>query len=351
MKHVRLALIIAVAWTIYGIFASSQNYIVAYNGTAFPWRRALTYSLADAWLWALWTPLAFAFAGRLLVRRGNVWWTVPVLVLGGVLLGATHLFAFLRLLRAIGYASTWTMLAPLLRGRLHSDVLITWTLFGIRHAMEYYRRYRQREIAASRLQAQLARAQLDALRAQLQPHFLFNTLHAISALMYRDVDSADRMMTRLSDFLRLTLDGAAAQEVPLKREMEYLDKYLEIEQVRFGPRLEVEHRIDPATLDLLVPNLALQPLVENAVRHGIAARAAGGRIQIAASVSGVTLMIEVIDDGAGAAGEIVEGVGISNTRARLRQLYGGTAKLELGSAPGGGFRARLLLPAHTETNE
>lgn len=141
---------------------------------------------------------------------------------------------------------------------------------------------------ASRLQTQLARAQLDVLRAQLQPHFLFNTLHAVSALMYRDVESADRMMARLSNLLRLTLDSAGEQEVTLKREMKYLDKYLEIEQVRFGERLKVERTIEARALDLLVPNFVLQPL-ENAIRYAIAPRAAGGRIEVGARVIGTEL--------------------------------------------------------------
>jgi two-component system LytT family sensor kinase len=183
---------------------------------------------------------------------------------------------------------------------------------------------------------------------QLEPHFLFNTLHAISALMYRDVEGADRMITRLSDFLRLTLDSAGQQEVTLMREMEYLDKYLEIEQVRFGDRLEVRRSIAPGTLDLMVPNLALQPLVENAVRHGIAPRAEGGRIEVVARVDGGSLVVEVSDSGPGAAGAIREGLGISNTRARLEQLYGAAFRLELGNAPAGGFRARMRIPAHSE---
>jgi LytS/YehU family sensor histidine kinase len=207
---------------------------------------------------------------------------------------------------------------------------------------------RIRELTASRLESKLATAQLEVLRMQLQPHFLFNTLHAISALMYRNVEGADRMVARLSDFLRLSLDTAGMQEVPLKREMEFLDKYLDIEQVRFGDRLQVSRAIDPETLDRLVPNLVLQPLVENAVRHGIAPRASGGRIDISASMRQGRLIVEVLDDGLSAADPIREGLGLSNTRARLEQLYGSDARLELGSAAEGGFRVRLTIPVRTE---
>ncbi len=351
IRNLRLAAVIAGAWTVYAIFASSQIRINTYGMMVTPWRRALLTAFADAGPWALFTPIAFWIAGRCLVRRGRVWWTVPVLFVGGLALGYAHLAIYLRVMEWLGYVKGREAIASIVRGKLHSDVLVAWVLFGIRHAMDYYERYRSREVAASRLQAQLTQAQLEVLRAQLQPHFLFNTLHAISALMHRDVESADRMMTRLSDFLRLTLDSSGVQEVTLKREMEYLDKYLEIEQVRFGARLTVERRIDPRALDLFVPNLVLQPLVENAVRYAIASRAAGGKIEIAARVVDAVLSIEVRDDGPGAAEGFVEGVGISNTRARLEQLYGSRAKLELGNAESGGFRARVMLPSHTGSTE
>ncbi|HXB70357.1 MAG TPA: histidine kinase [Candidatus Acidoferrales bacterium] len=347
MRMLRLAIAIWAAWTLYAVFTASENYITAYGPMA-GWSRAFAYSLADAWPWALLTPVAFLIAGRLLVRRANWWWVLPLLFVCGIAVGTLHLIAFIGLLLRMGYVQSSQMVGSVVRGKFHSEVLTCWTLFGIRHATEYYRRYRVREVAASRLQAQLARAQLEVLRMQLQPHFLFNTLHAISALMYRDVEGADRMVTRLSDFLRLTLDSAGVQEVTLKREMEYLDKYLDIEQVRFGERLQVARSIEPDALDLLVPNLALQPLVENAVRYAVAPRAAGGRVEIAARVAGGSLTIEVQDDGPGAPGGFREGVGLSNTRARLEQLYGVSSHLELGNTPGGGFRARMAIPAHME---
>ena len=347
MKLLTRGLAILALWTVYAFFAASQNFMSrAYSGEM-RFMPSLKFAGLDSYLWAALTPVAFLLAGRLVLRRGNWWWAAPVLLVAGGAIGIVHLIVFVRLLPMIGYQETFRARQTVLVTKFHSDVLTCWTLFAIRHGIEYYRRYRVRELAASQLQAKLAVAQLEVLKMQLQPHFLFNTLHAISALMYRDVESADRMVTRLSDFLRLTLDSAGVQEVTLKREMEYLDKYLEIEQVRFGDRLEVRRAIEPATLDLLVPNLVLQPLVENAVRHGIAPRACGGRIDVAVNESGGTLVIEVCDDGPGAA-EIREGVGISNTRARLAQLYGSAARLELGNAPAGGFRARLDLPAHTE---
>lgn len=345
------------AWSLFAVFEASQLYMArAYSGGGENWTaptvrysQAFQYAAVDSYVWALLTPLALLLAGRLVVRRANWWWTLPVLFVASVVLAVAHFSIFVRLLTWAGYRRTPAVVRTLLFARFHSNLLTCWILFGIRHAMEYYRQYRLRELTASQLEAKLALSQLEVLKMQLQPHFLFNTLHAISALMYRSVESADRMVARLSDFLRLTLDSAGVQEVTLKREMEYLDKYLDIEQVRFGDRLQVSRAIDPETLDLLVPNLVLQPLVENAVRHGIAPLAEGGHVEVAARLERGSLVVEVVDDGKGPGAEIREGLGLSNTRARLEQLYGKECKLELGGGARGGFRARLILPAHSES--
>src|SRR5262249_40591374 len=189
------------------------------------------------------------------------------------------------------------------------------------------------ELKASQLEARLAQAQLQALKMQLHPHFLFNTLHAISALMRKDVEEADRMITRLSDLLRLTLENVGAQEATLRQELEILGRYLEIEQRRFGDRLQVKMEIEPETLDARAPNLILQPLVENAIRHGIAPRSAPGLIEIRASRAGDKLELQVRDNGVGLPTDhrepIKEGVGLANTRARLEQLYGAAYRFEV----------------------
>jgi len=342
------ALLIWAAWTLYAVFSASQNFLSRAYSARIEFKPAFLYALLDSYIWAALTPLVLLVAARLIVRRANWWRNVPLLFVIGVGFAVVHLNLFVRLLPLIGYRNNVRAVQSIFMAKFHSDLLTCWALMAIRHAIEYYRQVRIRELTASRLESKLATAQLEVLRMQLQPHFLFNTLHAISALMYRNVEGADRMVARLSDFLRLSLDTAGVQEVPLKREMEFLDKYLDIEQVRFGDRLQVSRAIDPDTLDLLVPNLVLQPLVENAVRHGIAPRASGGRIDVAAFVRQGRLIVEVSDDGPGAADGVREGLGLSNTRARLEQLYGSDASLELGGASPVGFRARLTIPARSE---
>ncbi|HEV3201739.1 MAG TPA: histidine kinase [Bryobacteraceae bacterium] len=348
-KFVARLLLIWAAWTAYAVFSASQNYLTRAYTAKVEWKPALQYALLDSYVWAALTPAVLYLAGRVLVRRANWWRALPLLFLAGIVFAVIHLNVFTRLLPFIGYQNSFRARQVVFMAKFHSALLTCWVLFGARHAMEYYRQVRIRELKATQLEARLALSQLEVLKMQLQPHFLFNTLHAISALMYRNLEGADRMIARLSDFLRLTLDSAGVQEVTLKREMEYLDKYLEIEQVRFGERLEVRRAIDPGALDLLLPNLVLQPLVENAVRHGIAPRAGGGQIEVTARVDQSTLVVEVLDDGPGPTGEIREGLGLSNTRARLEQLYGKECRLELAGAPQGGFRARLIIPAHSES--
>ena len=223
--------------------------------------------------------------------------------------------------------------------------LLTLLLY---YAVQYYRAYHSRELRASQLETMVVRAQLDALRNQLQPHFLFNTLHAISALMAKDVPAARRMMTRFSDVLRLALDEPDQHEVGLTHELRFIDQYLDLQRMRFGERLQVELDVAPSALDCLVPRLILQPLVENALTHGIGARSGAGRIRIGAALVDGALRLDVEDDGPGLAsgrGELLrEGVGLRNTRTRLLHLYGDTASLELADVPGDGLCVRITLP-------
>jgi sensor histidine kinase YesM len=217
------------------------------------------------------------------------------------------------------------------------------------HAIDYYRAYQGRELAASQLEASLARARLDLLRMQIHPHVLFNTLHGISALMAKDVPAARRMIARLSDLLRLSLDGDASQEIELSEELGLLEKYVEIQRMRFADRLSVEMEIDDRALAVMVPRLLLQPLVENAIRHGIERHAGPGRIAISARCEGERLRIVVRDNGPGLRGEPPrERVGLGNTRERLGRLYGAEQSFTIEDDPGGGATVTVTIPLHRE---
>jgi two-component system, LytTR family, sensor kinase len=225
-------------------------------------------------------------------------------------------------------------------------------IVGAFHAADYYRESQDRALRASQLETRLAEAQLQALQRQLHPHFLFNTLNAISALMHRDVEAADQMLSKLSDLLRMALDQPGRQEVSLKDELEFLQKYLEIEQARFGDRLTVRFDIEPQTLDAQMPNLLLQPLVENSVRHAVAVRIEPGLIEIHSRRVGDSLELTVRDNGPGMVpGTLAtksKGVGLANTRSRLERLYGPAQRLTFSDPPGGGLLVTVTIPFHAE---
>jgi sensor histidine kinase YesM len=228
------------------------------------------------------------------------------------------------------------------------EMMTYWALVAFVHALDYHRESQERELAAAQLQTQLAEAQLEALQRQLHPHFLFNTLNTISALMHRDVNAADEMLVQLSDLLRLTLDRVGTQQVPLKDEIDFLWKYLEIEQTRFGDRLQVHVNVEPEVLDAPVPNLILQPLVENALRHGIGPRVGGGRVDVSARQADGNLIMAVRDNGVGLSADKLDalhsGVGLSNTRSRLENLYGNRHRFEFQTPSGGGLLVTIVIP-------
>ncbi|HEX8691853.1 MAG TPA: sensor histidine kinase [Longimicrobium sp.] len=238
---------------------------------------------------------------------------------------------------------------------LHWHFLLYWFVLGVALALAYAERVRERErdaarlrLAASRLEAEYARARLGALRMQMQPHFLFNTLNAISELIHQDPRLASRTIAQLQDLLRLTLEGSGAQEVPLERELSVLDRYLAIQRTRFGDRLDVRMEVAPETRRALVPGLLLQPLVENALKYGVPGGRREQRVTVTARVEGSRLIVEVRDNGPGVAANHRRpgsGVGLNNIRARLEHLYGADARLELEDAEGGeGAVARVVLP-------
>ncbi len=229
------------------------------------------------------------------------------------------------------------------------QLFVYWAIVALVHAYDYQRKAREAAMTAVRLESALVHAQLEALKMQLHPHFLFNTLHAIGVLIRKqDLQGSLKMLSGLADMLRLALDNTGRQLVTLKQELDFLGRYLAIEQIRFRDRLEVQIEVEPELWDALVPNLLLQPLAENAVRHGIAPRAAGGRIELKARREGHSLVLTIRDDGVGLPqGFCVEacgGVGLRNARARLAQLFPGEHRLEIAAAPGGGAAVTLTIP-------
>ena len=323
----------------------------------------ILFLFGEAWLWAALTPLIFWLCSRFNGERTNWFVSVPALLGIGIVIALAADFA-LDILRG--------QLMPIsrrrgtsfgfLRGmgcfRVINHLLIYFGILAAGFAREYFRRdqSRQREAAelqaeAARLHAQLADARLETLRMQLNPHFLFNTLHAISALVERDPSGVRRMIARLSELLRHTIESRGSQEVTLREELELLQRYLDIMRVRFQGRLEVTTGISPETNDALVPNLILQPIVENALEHGVNRIAGEGKIEIRSMLDGESLIVTTRDNGAGlddtASRSSREGVGLGNTRARLEQLYGDSGQLTLRGADGGGVVAEIRIPYHT----
>jgi two-component sensor histidine kinase len=328
-------------------------YYLRMSPTSYPvsLRFAILYQVAAWYPWVGLTPLVLAMGRRFSLERSSPWLALPVHVVAGLVVGACHLAVALASMRALApeplersFATAY--LDWMLPTYLEFTVLIYFAILGLVYAVEYYRRYVSGAVHASQLEVELARAQLLALRTQLQPHFLFNTLHAISSLMDEDVRAARRMIARLADLLRTTLDTGDQQEVTLLRELETLQLYLDIERERFSDRLRVDLEIRPDALEARVPNLLLQPLVENAIRHGIAPRQQGGCVTVSASRDNGRLLLRVEDDGAGPRnGDLQpEGVGLRNTRARLERMYPESHELTIEQPSTGGFRVRIEIP-------
>jgi LytS/YehU family sensor histidine kinase len=240
------------------------------------------------------------------------------------------------------------MFRSLFLGSVVDDVVTTYfPIVLIAHVASYYQRFRERELRSSQLQGQLEKARLQSLKSQLQPHFLFNTLNSISALMLTNVEAADRMITRLGDLLRISLETAGTQMTTLSRELEFVSCYIEIEKVRFEERLKVSIDVAPEALDASVPHLLLQPLVDNAIKHGISRLVSGGEIHISVTQDDADLHIEVRDNGPGfrePAHSSSGGVGLRITRERLETIYGQDQSVEVLSLPQGGVAARVCIP-------
>jgi two-component system, LytTR family, sensor kinase len=349
---------LAAGVTTYRLYAATRNPMSLTS--------ALSLEACDILTYVPLTPFVFAFATRYPIRRNNWIYRSLLYLAVGLVFAAAHVA--LRLATPYGFwdptyhewrsaiwdAHTrtlgvqWSVFPEQFLTSLFNDFADTFIPIAIAaHAVSFNRTIRERELRAVRLEGQLAKARLQALKNQLQPHFLFNTMHSISSLMLSDVRAADRMMARLGDLLRMSLESADTQITTLRREVEFSNCYLEIEKVRFAEKLRVTLDISPETLDAAVPHLLLQPLVDNAVKHGISKLPDGGEIRIAAKNHGGQLQIEISDNGLGLSkkGTLPStGLGLRITRERLESLYGQDQRLDLLSLPAGGTTVQVRIP-------
>jgi two-component sensor histidine kinase len=346
-------------WTLLGLFEAAQNWslIQLLQRDVTP-EQCVLLALANWYGLGLLAPVMWWLAR--LYPLGQRRWDWPVAVPLAASVGLALLKVALdvpceRLIRPdwepFKDKSDLELLQILFGARFLFYLLVFWLVLGVAQAVLLYRRFRERAVRAAQLEAKLAVAQLQVLKTQLQPHFLFNTLNAISALIHQDVELADRMIARLGELLRQALDTAGTQEVTLRQELEFIKPYLEIEQARLGPRLDVAIDVDAEVIDASVPNLILQPLVENAIRHGVAPRRGPGRIAITARRQDGALLLQVRDNGGGLAANYTEGVGVSNTRARLRQLYGDDQRFVMTVPPEGGLLVTVAVPFREEPGQ
>ena len=367
---------IALFWTFVVVLMASQRAIDPRGPEGFPLRELLQITLECA-LWLLLTPGIFWLSRRFGFeggrRPGRILLHVGVALLVAIGVDFFSRATFYALLPEM---TRWPFdpAGALLRLRFLDELFLYLVVLAAGFARDYFLRYRERQEEATQLrthaaalQAQLADARLEALRMQLNPHFLFNTLHAVSSLVERDPRGVRRMIARLSALLRYTLEEASAQEVPLRQELRFLHGYLEIQQIRFQGKLEVEEEIAREALDAFVPNLILQPLVENAIKHGASQISGVAQIGIQARREGERLVLRVRDNGPGlgdasddASGNVSDdasgdgasrpnrGVGLRNTRERLEGLYGTAQRFTLAPAEGGGLVAEVIVPYRTE---
>ncbi len=339
-----------VLWTVLALLSATGAHVyMASLGSPESWAQLMAWSVAVAFIWSLLTPVVYELTRRFSFDR-NSWTTaLPIHLLACLVLTSIGAVVIVLLDPLI----TWTpekhvsFLAHM-TSRVLMDFQRYWYIVLITQAIAYYGKYQERELQSSQLEAQLALAQLEVLKIQLEPHFLFNTLNSIAALARNDGLAAENMTLQLADLLRFSLDAVGIHEVPLSRELTFLQKYIDIQQTRFQDRLQVEMDIQPHTLSALVPNLLLQPLVENAIRHGIGPRRAPGFIRISTRQVFDELWMEISDNGLGLTGfggaVPPEGVGLQNTRARLQQLYNHDHKLTLEDASAGGCIVKIHIP-------
>lgn len=362
-RHWQTIVLGFLGWTLFGVFFALQSYVNAvYFGQKISFGKTLAVWVICGYAWMLLTPLVIYLSEKFFIKSRQIWQNLAIHFLLGSLLSLVQLSVFI-------FGRQWLLGSPqkpfsfstdfqrLFIGEFHINLLIYWIVTGIWHLRIIYQQYLEREresarfaLERSQLETQLANAQLEALKMQLHPHFLFNTLNSISVLMREgDAKAANRMLVRLSELLRVALKSGSAQEVSLKEELEFLRGYLEIEQIRFQDRLQVDFEVEKETLEARVPNLILQPLVENAIKHGIASLETNGKIRIETRRQNGFIELAVSDNGAGFNESANDGgIGLKNIQERLERLYGENQRFEISPKPEGGLQVKIKIPFHTD---
>lgn len=351
-------------WTILGLFQATRLYFAYNSGETFiiSWGQSISWALADWYIWGLLSLIIIRINRQWLLPRGFRWKALGVHVVLSVIFAVIQITLYTSAYRALddlffnevatSLESWGAYFGGLLRGKFHLAVFIYFLIALISYAAEYYRRLKSEEVRLAKLESELATAELEALKVQLHPHFLFNTLNSISALVHSDPDVAEKAIARLSELLRMTIETSGRAKVPLRSELDFMERYLELQQMRFGDRLTVQRSLAPETLDAQVPNLILQPIIENAIRHGIANLTEGGQIDLKASRQDSLLVLYVSDNGPGLrpdnTPEDEGGFGLRSTRERLLHLYGDKARVEIGTASRGGTEVILKIPFETD---
>jgi two-component system LytT family sensor kinase len=342
-------------WTLVGLAFASQLYLSnSLLGRPITWSEAISAPLEDWYVYGI-LSLPVVWLARRYPPELGPRWKAAALHLGAAL---AFSFAYVALRSVVGQvdsrivgetATFGEIFNPLLVRTFPFNLLIYGVIVAASHALDYYRKYHERTVQALELEKHLTEARLQALLHQLKPHFLFNTLNGIASLMHSDVEAADRMLVRLGELLRITMSHTGAPQTSLRDELAFLERYLEIEQIRFRNRLEVSIVVDDEAIRAQVPSLILQPIVENAVRHGIEPQARPGRIELRGAREDGRLVLTVADNGAGlpAGGPKREGIGLANTRARLAELYGRDHHFELVNGAAGGLCVRIIIPYRT----
>jgi two-component sensor histidine kinase len=340
--------ILFIVWTAYGLLSACQeHYWLSTSKMPTSWEQAIRYEVGYAYIWGLCSPLILWLSNHFRIERNHRTTHFSIHVLATavfVIVTKTTFDAVLMPPSSPFRDFSWERWFRSIEYTADTGALLYWVLILVEHAYVFYKRYQTSVVNASQLQTQLVRAQLQALKMQLHPHFLFNALHTVTELVHEDPEEAERTIARLSELLRLFLANSTIHEVALGEELRILNLYLEIERTRFEDRMQVHMDVPQDLFEAMVPSLVLQPLVENAIHHGIGRQSGPGWIAVAAEKYSDTVVLRVMDNGAGMQSNAPEGMGLSITRGRLLSLYGPRQSLVLRNLPTGGAEARITLP-------